>query len=170
METFLIPYKEGELLTFCLGLKELIYLAKLSDINEVSESDIIYAGIKREQPQFPYGEISSLTIPRELHDSIKAIKLPTSETIEEWYKKGIGEIGLSLSTFYCLTPYELDLAYEGYLRRQEMQANLIKLAVLEAQKDNNNLIKIVPERKIFRGSLTERENIFKQLNIQEEEE
>ena len=40
--------------------------------------------------------------------------VPSPQTIEEWFRIGLGELGLSLSDFYCLTPHELDLAYEGY--------------------------------------------------------
>lgn len=95
-------------------------------------------------------------------------QVPSNQTIEEWYKKGIGEIGLSLSDFYCLTPYELDLAYEGYLRRMELQANLTQLSILRAHSSEIKPIKIIQERDYSLGSLEEREKTFKLLGIKEE--
>ena len=123
------------------------------------------AGVKKHLPFFDRGFTSYSTA-----GATSAIKIPSNQAIEEWYKKGIGELGLSLSTFYCLTPYELDLAYEGYLRRQELQANLIKLAVFQAQQGQANLIKIIPEKECSLGSLAEREATFRLLNIQEEDD
>jgi hypothetical protein len=49
--------------------------------------------------------------------------------IEELYIKAIGEMGIALQDFYQMTPKEIDLAYEGYLRRKELEANLTKLAI-----------------------------------------
>lgn len=94
--------------------------------------------------------------------------IPSTQMIEEWYKKGIGEIGLSLSTFYSLTPYELDLAYEGYMRRMELQANLTQLSMLNANNGTTKPIKIVQDKGYSLGSLKEREQVFKALHLKEE--
>lgn len=171
MEGFFIPYK-GTFLLFKLGLKGLMYLADFSCSNEaeIELEEILYAGIIGEQPWFPHKEVLEIKLDSALRNRIEAIKitLPSQKTIEEWYRRGIGEIGLPLSTFYCLTPYELDLAYEGYLRRAELNANLSKLVSFQINNKDHELIKIVPEKTYSLGSLEERENVFKYLGIQEE--
>lgn len=171
MEGFFIPYK-GTFLLFKLGLKGLMYLADFSCLNEaeIELEEILYAGIIGEQPWFPHQEVLEIKLDSALRNRIKAIKIeiPSQKTIEEWYRRGIGEIGLSLSTFYCLTPYELDLAYEGYLRRAELNANLSKLVAIQTQNKDYELLKIVPEKECSLGSLEERERVFKYLGIQEE--
>lgn len=128
-----------------------------------------------EQPDLKKEELINLValddIPR-IKDILKTVfhrqDVPSKQQIEEWYKKGIGEIGLPLATFYCLTPYELDLAYEGYLRRMELQANLFKLSFLQAKKNNTDRISIIEDRGYNMGSIEERQETFKILGIMEE--
>lgn len=128
-----------------------------------------------EQPDLKKEELINLValdeIPR-IKDILKTVfhrqDVPSKQQIEEWYKKGIGEIGLPLTTFYCLTPYELDLAYEGYLRRMELQANLFKLSFLQAKKNNTDRISIIEDRGYNMGSIEERQETFKILGIMEE--
>lgn len=128
-----------------------------------------------EQPDLKKEELIDLValdeIPR-IKDILKTVfhrqDVPSKQQIEEWYKKGIGEIGLPLATFYCLTPYELDLAYEGYLRRMELQANLFKLSFLQAKKNNTDRISIIEDRGYNMGSIEERQETFKILGIMEE--
>lgn len=128
-----------------------------------------------EQPDLKKEELIDLValdeIPR-IEDILKTVfhrqDVPSKQQIEEWYKKGIGEIGLPLTTFYCLTPYELDLAYEGYLRRMELQANLFKLSFLQAKKNNTDRISIIEDRGYNMGSIEERQETFKILGIMEE--
>lgn len=128
-----------------------------------------------EQPDLKKEELIDLValdeIPR-IKDILKTVfhrqDVPSKQQIEEWYKKGIGEIGLPLTTFYCLTPYELDLAYEGYLRRMELQANLFKLSFLQAKKNNTDRISIIEDRGYNMGSIEERQETFKILGIMEE--
>jgi len=46
------------------------------------------------------------------------------------YSKAVGELGISPDIALLMEPDEIELAYIGYLRRQEMTANLNKLAML----------------------------------------
>ena len=64
-----------------------------------------------------------------------------------------------------MTPKEIELAYEGYLRRQETTANLTKIAVLEALNNNQDLIRIIEDKGYIVGSEEERNRMFKELNI-----
>ena len=131
----------------------------------------MYCGLIACQPSIEFFSYS----PKEKEDLLSSLnkvfsldKVPTSQTIEDWYKKGIGEIGLSLTDFYCLTPYELDLAYEGYLRRMELQANLTRLSIIKAQGNDAQPIKIIKEKGYSLGSLKERAEVFERLNLKEE--
>jgi hypothetical protein len=64
-----------------------------------------------------------------------------------------------------MTPKEIELAYEGYLRRQETTANLTKIAVLEALNSNQDLIRIIEDKGYIIGNEEERNRMFKELNI-----
>ena len=64
-----------------------------------------------------------------------------------------------------MTPDEIEMAYEGYLRRQETTANLTKIAFLEALNNNQDLIRIVEDKGYIIGNEEERNRMFKELNI-----
>lgn len=152
------------------GLKSLIELSKNSRLDV---GTTLYWGLKTLQPNIEYDLLSSLS-PYELAQIEEIISeifspsdLPSPQTIAEWFKKGIGEMGLPLSDFYCLTPYELDLAYEGYLRRMELQANLAQLSFLKALNKDSDPIQIVEEQGISIGTLKERAETLSHLGIKE---
>jgi hypothetical protein len=85
--------------------------------------------------------------------------------VEELYTKAVGEIGITPTDFYTMTPHEIDLAYEGYLRRKETEANLTKMAIITSQ--DNELIRLTEDKGYFVGSKAEREEVFRLLNIKE---
>lgn len=146
------------------GLKGLIQLAKISNLNEAEhfEQIILWGLWPQEVPQLTIEEKKQLA-----RAIMLDIEIPHPAQIEEWYSQGLGEIGLPLSTFNSLTPYELDLAYLGYLRRMELSANSTQLAVLHGLAHNTTPISLVPPREITRGSLEERKAVFKNLRIEE---
>lgn len=173
METVYLKLKGGTFL-FKLGLKGLMYLSKVAYKDERTNFfDLLYAGLIANQPDIKREEVEDLVEPSEI-DSIlamidsKKVVIPPSREIEGWFKKGLGEIGLPLDSLYCLTPYELDLAYEGYLRRRELEANLTKLAFLQATRGDTTPIQVIPTQEVHKGSLQEREEMFTQLGIKEE--
>ena len=131
---------------------------------------ICYAGLLANYPEIQMAEVFKFPLDESFMKSINEIfsasMLPSPQTIEEWFKRGIGEMGLPLSTFYCLTPLELDLAYDGYLRRQELTANLVQLSILQSQDPKP--IKISEESDTHIGSLEERKQTFLNLGLQED--
>lgn len=161
----------GKVFLFKIGLKGLIYLSKYTNLDEDQNFyDILYAGLMAEQPDITREEIVELVSPEDI-PRIKAafqFTIPSNQTIEGWLRKGLGEIGLPLDTLYRMTPYELDVAYEGYLQRTELQANLIKLAICQANNHNTNTIQVAQSKGYSIGSLKEREETFKLLGIKEE--
>lgn len=67
-----------------------------------------------------------------------------------------------------MTEEEIGLAYEGYLRRIETQANLTQIAIKNALQGQTKLIRLTKDLGYSVGSIEERENTFKKLNINEE--
>jgi hypothetical protein len=65
-----------------------------------------------------------------------------------------------------MSPEEIDLAYEGYLRRQELTANLTKLAFVEVLNNNNKLIRLTENKGYIIGNDVEREETLKKLGIE----
>lgn len=74
-------------------------------------------------------------------------------------------MGLDPSVVEKMTPQEIDLAYEGYLRRQETTANLTKLAIAEVLSGNNDLIRLTEDKGYVIGTAEEREATFEKLGI-----
>lgn len=56
--------------------------------------------------------------------------------IEELYKIAVGELGIAPQSFYSLSPKEIELAYQGYLRRLEVQSALNLLSQRQATNSN----------------------------------
>lgn len=75
-------------------------------------------------------------------------------------------MGIAPPDFYNMTQEEIEWAYEGYLRRQEMTANLNKIAVIEALNKNNELIRLTEDYEYNIGTDEERKNTFKFLGIE----
>ena len=101
----------------------------------------------------------------EIKSVLAILIFPSNDEVDEWYIRGIGEIGMPLSTFYCLTPYELDLAYQGYLRKMELAGNLNQLGVMRANNRNDEPISLVKDREVSQGSISERLATFANLGI-----
>lgn len=81
------------------------------------------------------------------------------------YSQAVGEMGITPSQFWQMTAEEVELAYEGYLRRQELTANLTKLAFIEALGGNTSTIRLLEDRGYTLGSTQEYNNTFKQLGV-----
>ena len=81
------------------------------------------------------------------------------------YSQAVGEMGIAPSQFWQMTAEEVELAYEGYLRRQELTANLTKLAFIEALHNNSNIISLVENKGYTMGSVQEYNETFRQLGV-----
>lgn len=118
------------------------------------------------------GEIRDLLRNIENSGDGSAIPSPTSILFEQvpfsltgLYSQAVGEMGIAPSQFWQMTAEEVELAYEGYLRRQELTANLTKLAFIEALHNNGNLISLVENTGYVLGSIEEYNKTFKQLGV-----
>lgn len=126
---------------------------------------LLYCGLVSRQPAITFQEID------EIIEECDLSKLDISPTIlsifevEELYTKAVGEMGITPNDFYSMSPGEIELAYEGYLRRKETEANLTKMAIITSQ--NDELIRLTEDKGYFIGNKAEREEVFRLLNIEE---
>lgn len=84
----------------------------------------------------------------------------------QWYEKAVGIIGIQPSELSNMTTEQINLAYKGYLQRQEDTVNLMLLALLHSRSSNKTeLIKFVEKNGISFGNIEEREKTFQNLKI-----
>ena len=104
---------------------------------------------------------------QEFKEYAKSIEMIEKNDLRELYIQGLGELSIDLNTLDNMTPQEISIAYEGYLRKLELQMNLIKTTILQAFHGDTSYIEL-KESKCAQGSLAERADIFQQLGIKEE--
>jgi hypothetical protein len=126
---------------------------------------LLYCGLVSRQPAITFQEIDEIIKECDLSKIDINPKILSFFEIEELYTKAVGEIGITPNDFYSMSPGEIDLAYEGYLRRKETEANLTKMAIITSQDDE--LIRLTEDKGYSIGNKTEREEVFKLLNIEE---
>ena len=151
---------------FNFGLKGLIILRE--NVNLLMANDtrfLLYCGLVSKQPAITFQEVD------EIIEECDISKIDISPTllslfeVEELYTKAVGEIGITPNDFYSMSPGEINLAYEGYLRRKETEANLTKMAIITSQDDE--LIRLTEDKGYSVGNKAEREEVFRLLNIEE---
>ena len=147
---------------FNFGLKGLIILRENADLVMANDMRfLLYCGLVSKQPAITFQEVD------EIIEECDLSKLDISPTIlslyeiEELYTKAVGEVGITPNDFYTMSPGEIDLAYEGYLRRKEIEANLTKIAIIS--QENEELIRITEDRLYEIGNKAERQTTFKLL-------
>ena len=145
------------------GLKSIILLQQnLKLIEDKNQKFLLYCGLITQQPNITLDEIDEIISECDIN-SLSLPSLLSDLQIKELYTKAVGEIGIDANSFYSMTPEEIELAYEGYLRRQETQANLFKLALLD---NSDNLIRLTEDKEYSIGSYEERKDTFKKLSIE----
>lgn len=151
------------------GLRSLINLSKIPNINvDDNLFTILFEGLKTCQPQVEYNLLFSLNLQETkkakevINEIFSPNDLPSPQTIEEWFRVGIGQLRLPLSDFYCLTPKELELAYQGYSQHMMDVGNIISIAIRKAFDENS-------EPFIAASPTETREQVFQHLNILQEE-
>lgn len=151
---------------FKIGLKGLIMMRENADLVMASDKRfLLYCGLISSQPAITFQEIDEIIKECDLSKLDIGQNILSIYEVEELYTKAVGEIGITPTDFYTMTPHEIDLAYEGYLRRKETEANLTKMAIITSQ--DNELIRLTEDKGYFVGSKAEREEVFRLLNIEE---
>lgn len=151
---------------FKIGLKGLIIMRENANLVMANDKRfLLYCGLVSKQPAITFQEIDEIIEECDLSDFDINQDILSIYEVEELYTKAVGEIGITPTDFYTMTPHEIDLAYEGYLRRKETEANLTKMAIITSQ--DNELIRLTEDKGYFVGSKAEREEVFRLLNIEE---
>ena len=156
------------------GLRGLILLQENVELFEAKDLKfIIYCGIISKYENINNEIINNIVVNLNNDMAEEIIQLAidsflSSEEIEELYIKAIGEIGISLKDFYMMSPNEVNLAYEGYLRRKETEANLTLLALKNYFTKNDKLIRLTKDKGYLAGNKKERLNTFNCLGLKEE--
>ena len=151
---------------FNFGLKGLIIMRENADLVMANDKRfILYCGLVSKQPAITFQEIDEIINECDLSNLDITPTILSLFEVEELYTKAVGEIGITPTDFYTMTPHEIDLAYEGYLRRKETEANLTKMAIITSQ--DSEIIRLTENKGYFVGSKAEREEVFRLLNIEE---
>ena len=151
---------------FKIGLKGLIIMRENADLVMANDKRfLLYCGLVSKQPAITFQEIDEIIEECDLSNIVIEPIIFSPFEVEELYTKAVGEIGITPTDFYTMTPHEIDLAYEGYLRRKETEANLTKMAIITSQ--NDELIRLTEDKGYSIGSEAERKEVFKLLNIKE---
>ena len=98
-------------------------------------------------------------------ESLGDYKEFSKEEFKELYSIAIGEIGISPSEFYMMSPHEVDLAYKGYINRKEFECNNMLIALRKNKDSNANLVSYLGGEGYNRSTLVERKNTFDALGI-----
>lgn len=139
-----------------------IYVLKMLSVQDYSIEDIWFASTNT-SPALLKDEI----LKEEFKVFLSQIPHLDQSDIEELYIRGLGELQIDICALEQMTPQELDSAYEGYLRKQELSANLIKTAILQSMHNDTSYIELNQQR-VTKGELAERSLIFSRLGIKEE--
>lgn len=148
------------------GLKGLVLLSENLDILATEKLKfLLYCGLVSQQPDITFQEIQEIIDQCDL-SFLEQPKVISQYEIQELYTKAVGEIGIAPTDFYAMTIEEIDLAYEGYLRKKETEANLYKIALMTSGSDE--LIRLTKNKGYNVGNIKEREEFFEKLQIRGE--
>lgn len=154
---------DGKTYWLKIGLKSIIYLQSLP---RQTEEDIFVASILTLQD-------ISINAAKRLYQRAAAvfnddIYKPLFEQassflsldVRDLYIKALGELRIDLAQFFIMSPEEIELAYEGYLRQQQLTANLTKLAIVSALAKDPEPIVILNTPEYTIGTDQERDKTF----------
>lgn len=169
---------DGKEVPLIFGLKSLIYLSNSIKYNRsISIKKILLLSTRDDSQVANITPIYKLiksdnalpeSVKKQVRSLVSSIDIPSSEEIDELYRKSVGEMGLSPTDFFNMTVDEINLAYEGYLQRKELEANLVLLAINKGLSRDFSSIKIAPTIDYTVGSEKERKATFENWSIQEE--
>lgn len=156
-------YTRKKIYEFKIGLKGLILMRENASLLAMKDKRfILYCGLICQHPNITFPEIDEILEECDLSNlDVSQYTILSIYEVAELYTKAIGEIGIAPTDFYLMTPEEIDLAYEGYLRRKEIEANLTKIAILT--QENDELIRLTEDKLYEIGSKAERQATFQLL-------
>lgn len=158
---------DGKIFQLKIGLRGIIYLQSLS---QYDESDVFVASI------ITLNQLSQLdakNLYSQAGEDYKSIQPLLGEEVSSFlytdvrdlYSRAVGEIGINPAVFFQMSPDEVELAYQGYLKKKELEANLTKLAVIQALANDRSQIQIAEPSEYTVGITQEREHTFSRLGM-----
>ena len=145
-------------------------LNETANLNVEENADfILYCALLSNEPPITLNNLRECNIPAgERIQLAKEILVPqpSNEKIKDLFQQAVGEIGISPTEAWSMTEEEIDLAYEGYIHKQELQANLVLLALHKAQNKSWSNIQILEDRGYSIGTEKERLEVFSNLGIE----
>jgi hypothetical protein len=170
----MILSKDGAIYSFRFGLKGLIMFNDLLYLDEDEKLLIYFSGFITDQPNMTFQDVKAL-LNKCSESEINLLDnyinhnflSKTPIEIEELYTRIVGEMGIAPCDFYQMTLQDINMAYEGFKRRKEIDANLFLIAL----KQRNNLkadIRLIEDKGYQIGSSEERKLTFQSLNIKED--
>ena len=129
---------------------------------------ILYCALLSNEPRITLNDLRDIPAGQRVQLARELLAEPrlTNEKINDLYLDAVGEIGISPNEVWSMTEEEINLAYEGYVHRQEFQANLMLLALHKAQNQSWDNIQILEDRGYSIGSEEERREVFSNLGIE----
>lgn len=128
---------------------------------------ILYCALLSNEPRITLNDLRDIPAGQrvQLARELLAEPRPTNEKINDLYLQAVGEVGISPNDVWSMTEEEIDLAYEGYAHRQEMNTNLLLIALHQYKNNSWNKIKLVEDRGYNIGTQEERMKVFTNLGI-----
>lgn len=160
----------GKLIPLKIGLKSLMLLNETPNLRAEENADfILYCILLSNDPNIKMDDLRGLTL--SAGDRVKLARelleqpRPTTEQINSLYCSAVGEIGISPEAVWSMTEEEITLAYEGYMKRQELTANLMLLALRKASNGAWSEIRLLEDKGYSIGTEEERLAVFANLKI-----
>lgn len=174
----------NKLFCFRLGLKSIIALKNFSKIDRGIETELLlFSSLNVRavdlQPLSSF-QLENLFIDcfKDAFDIDKTKDIHTVEDVLQFMKQidikqeqeklfgiAVGEIRISPKDFYYLTPKEIEIAYKGFIEKQELETNCTIAALRRARSNNSDLLFFNDNSEYSEASRQERLSTFSALDI-----
>lgn len=158
---------QNQLYEFKIGMRGILYLQGLKEITAL---DVFTAGIITTQPQFTMARIQWMWNEYKQENEDASLfdgdfSSLYSIDVRELYEKIVGEVGIDPAAFLQMDYEECELAYTGYLARQEMSANLMIEVLDKVSHQDYSPIQLLEQDEYSVGNEQERDIVFDRLGI-----
>lgn len=141
----------------------------LSDVSELDGTHLTNS----EKRDFFHKNINDAASAQWLDDALseaETVAMGEYEKIDEdiynrLFELLVGQVGIDIQSFNSMTLAEIDLVYRGYLKRKELEANCILLAIRKSKDKKATKFTLLGGNGYNYISDTEREEILKTLSI-----
>jgi hypothetical protein len=106
-----------------IGLKGSMLLNEIANSNVEENTDLIlHYTLLSNQPLVVLDYLRDLPAGKRTEIAYEILNepRPSNEKIKELYAQAVGEVGINPDAFWNMTEEEVNLAYEGYIHRQEL--------------------------------------------------